>query len=114
MSQNALPDHPDLALFVATLFQRLGGTLAIDGDGRRQTQLPDFSAFQKVRRSKPMLPDARDGERFRNEDEWRGAIKLMNYWLSRLSVRDRDYIYTLCADLRVNLDEPFDFKQYLN
>jgi hypothetical protein len=114
MSQNALPDHPDLALFVATLFQRLGGSLTIDADGRRQSRQPDFSISKQDRHAMPVLPDSRDGERFRNEDEWRGAIKLMNYWLSRLSVRDRDYIYTLCADLRVNLDEPFDFKQYLN
>jgi hypothetical protein len=93
--REALPDHPDLALFVATLFQRLGGTLEIDAEGRRHTHRPKPELLH--REGLPQLADARPWERFRSSAEWVGAMKLAEYWLARLSDPDKEYVYTLLA-----------------
>ena len=106
-SRDVLPDHPDLARFVATLFQRLGGRLEIDAGGRRIALLPDFD---RSWRAIPRLAGAQPSEQFRNEDEWRGAVKLVEYWLNRLSDRDRELVFTACAELRIDRGNSFDFR----
>lgn len=103
-----LPDHPDLALFVATLFERLGGSLEIDEAGRRQACRPDLRA-----RELPQLADARPWERFGSHDEWRGAVKLAEYWLSRLSPADREFVFTLLAPPALGTEGSFDFREQL-
>lgn len=92
-----LPDHPELALFVATLFQRLGGALEIDATGCRHTRRPPPERLR--RDGLPQLADARPWERFCSAAEWEGAMKLAEYWLSRLSAPDREYVFTLLADM---------------
>jgi hypothetical protein len=106
-----LPDHPELARFVATLFQRLGGTLEIDGSGCRRTRRPDADRLR--RQGLPQLPAARAHERFRSREEWDGAMKLVEYWLDRLSSADRDYVFMLLAPLSLDQDDAFDFREML-
>lgn len=106
-----LSDHPDLALFVATLFQRLGGTLEIDAEGGRHTRRPDRFRFH--RGPVPQLADARPLERFRSPEEWEGAIKLAEYWLNRLSAPDKEYVFTLLAQPRLDPRDDFDFRERL-
>ena len=109
--RETLPDHRDLALFVATLFQRLGGTLAIDAEGGRYAQRP--AGYSLPRGAVPQLPDAKPSERFRSAEEWEGAIKLAEYWLNRLSGPDREYVFTLMAQPALNPREDFDFRDLL-
>jgi hypothetical protein len=99
---NMLPDHPDLALFVATLFKRLGGRLVIDDEGRRLARLPSLRD-ERSGDGLPRLSGAQPWEQFDNADEWRGAIKLVRYWLDRLSDKDRDFVFTYCADLPMDI-----------
>lgn len=108
VEREPLPDHQDLSLFVATLFQRLGGRLEIDGAGRRRARR---SVVGDRRDDLPQLPQARAWERFRSCEEWEGAMKLAEYWLARLSDADREYVYTLLADTA--LDPETDFRERL-
>jgi hypothetical protein len=110
-SREPLPAHPDLARFVATLFQRLGGTLEIDSRGQRQARRPDRRRLQ--REGLPQLADARAWERFRSVEEWEGAMKLAEYWLARLGAPDRDYVFTLLAREVLDPSGRFDFRERL-
>lgn len=106
-----LPDHPDLALFVATLFERLGGQLEIDETGRREARRPDRGHLR--RGPVPQLADAAPSERFRSLEEWEGAIKLTEYWLKRLSGADREYVFTLLGQAALDASNRFDFRDRL-
>lgn len=106
-----LPDHPELALFVATLFQRLGGALTIDPDGGRHLRRPDASCFHLS--AVPQLAEAGPAERFRSPAEWEGAIKLAEYWLKRLSAPDKEYVFTLLAHTESGPHQDFDFRDRL-
>jgi hypothetical protein len=103
-----LPDHRELALFVATLFQRLGGVLAIDDTGRRHARRPAAELLH--REGLPQLVDARPWEKFHSQAEWEGAMKLAEYWLSRLSAPDKEYVFTLLATTPA---DEFDFRNQL-
>jgi hypothetical protein len=105
-----LPDHPELALFVATLFQRLGGRLEIDGMGRRRAHWPSWAELR--RDGVPQLSDARPWERFRSREEWQGGMKVAQYWLNRLSAADKEHVFTLLADTATD-HETFDFRAKL-
>ena len=109
MRREPLPDHRDLALFVATLFQRLGGCLDIDEAGKRHVHRPDAQDLRGL----PQLADADPHERFRSVEEWQGAMKVAEYWLSRLGARDREYVFTLLAPLSLDRDDGFDFRARL-
>lgn len=109
----ALADHPDLALFVATLFERLGGTLEIDEGGRRMARRPELRPDWYGAPALPQLADAQPWERFRSREEWEGAMKLAEYWLARLSGPDRDYVFTLLAQPAIDPARPFDFRDRL-
>lgn len=109
----ALPDHPDLALFVATLFERLGGTLEIDGEGRRRARRPELRPNWYGHGALPQLADAQPQERFRSREEWEGAMKLAEYWLARLSGPDREYVFTLLAQPAIDSEGSFDFRDRL-
>jgi hypothetical protein len=109
--RDPLPDHRDLALFVATLFQRLGGKLEIDSRGRRHTRRP--GPFRLREGGLPQLADAKPWERFHSVEEWEGAMKLAEYWLSRLSGPDREYVFTLLAPAELDAGGDFDFRDKL-
>jgi hypothetical protein len=111
VGRDQLPDHPDLALFVATLFQRLGGELEIDRNGRRHLCRPPEDRLR--REGLPQLPDARPWESFQSLGEWEGAMKLSEYWLSRLSAADKEYVFTLLAPMPVDPRDGFDFRENL-
>lgn len=109
--REALPDHPDLSLFVAKLFERLGGTLVIDAAGQRHARRPEGLGDRHD--ALPQLPQAEPWERFRSRAEWEGAMKLAEYWLARLSGPDRDYVYTLLASPEIAPEGGFDFRDRL-
>jgi hypothetical protein len=108
LHREPLPDRPELALFVATLFQRLGGTLEIDRIGRRHLRRPNPELLD--REGLPQLADTRPWEKFRSHAEWNGAMKLAEYWLDRLSAADKEYVFTLLA---ATPSVSFDFRDQL-
>jgi hypothetical protein len=110
VGRKPLPDHPELALFVATLFQRLGGTLEIDERGGRHLCRPEERRLR--REGLPQLADAKPWEQFRSREEWEGAMKLAEYWLSRLSAPDKEYVFTLLGQTD-DTHQHFDFRERL-
>lgn len=105
-----LADAPELAMFVATLFERLGGHFEIDADGARRAVRPDREKVWND--GVPQFDDADEDERFASAAEWNGAIRMAEYWLNRLGVRDREMVFTALA----RTDEaagPFDFRTHL-
>lgn len=107
-----LPDNPELALFVAGLFQRLGGRLSING-GQRFAWRPEPVYFRLQGEGLPQLPDAQPHERFHSVGQWRGALKVADYWLSRLSAADKELVFTLFAPVGAGHPERFDFRERL-
>jgi hypothetical protein len=107
--RDPLPDKAELALFVATLFTRLGGRLEIDRRGRRRALRPDRFHFH--RGGVPQFTDASPEERFKSAEEWEGAMKLAEYWFNRLGAPDKEYVYTLLAPLDLDHSEEFDFRR---
>lgn len=107
-----LPDCPELAMFVAGIFQRLGGRLAIDG-GQHIRWRPEPAHFRIKGEELPQLPDAKPWEEFHSADEWRGALKVAEYWLTRLSPADRSFVYTYFAPTRTHAAGDFDFRDHL-
>jgi hypothetical protein len=105
-----LPDCRELALFVAGLFQNLGGQLFI-GDGRRSALRPEPAYFRLRSEDLPQLPNAEPWEQFHSAEEWRGALKVAEYWLTRLSAADKDFVFTLMAPAFV--DGNFDFREHI-
>jgi hypothetical protein len=109
--RDPLPDHPELARFIATLFQRLGGTLEIDRSGRRHARRPQGALLR--RKGLPQLAEAEPSEQFHSRAEWEGAMKLAEYWLNRLSAADKEYVFTLLAPTTVDSPDHFDFRERL-
>lgn len=109
--RQALPDQPDLALFVATVFQRLGGRFEIDEQGRRHTMRPSWLSLRE--QPLPQLAQAMPDERFHSPEEWHGAMKLLEYWLERLSEADRERVFTALATVDISRTEGFDFRELL-
>lgn len=107
---NPLPENPDLALFVGTLFERLGGRLTIDAKGHRRACRPTAEELQS---GIPQLADAQSLERFHSVAEWRGAIKLAAYWVDRLGQADKERVYTLLAAVELDSEPDFDFRGQL-
>lgn len=106
-----LPACPEVAMFVAGTFRRLGGALSIDGRGHRYAGRPECP--EMLSGGTPQLPGAAPHETFHSDGEWRGAIKLVDYWLHRLSVADKELIFTFLASVPVDSAGRFDFREQL-
>lgn len=109
VARQPLDDHPELSLFMAMLYQRLGGRLEIDAQGRRKLSLPIPLDAVDV----PQLPDAGRGDRFRTIDEWRGATRLVEYYLSRLGPADKERVFSALAVTDTRGQPDFDFRAML-
>jgi len=97
-----LPDSPEIAMFLACAFQRLGGMLAISSDGKRYAGRPEPCFFRLEDKGLPQLPDSAPWEQFYAADEWRGALKFVDYFMARLSPADSDLIYDLFGTIAVD------------
>ena len=105
-----LPDCPEVALFIASLFQRLGGSLFAETGGLGAV-IPEPIAFRMQGKQLPQMADAMPHEEFHSAGEWRGAMKLAHYWLSRLSAADQEFVATLFAS--VSTEANFDYRDFL-
>ena len=93
-----LPPNPMASLFVAMVYQRLGGWFCIDSRGKRGIGQPLYSSDDEL----PQLPNANPRERFHNSDEWQGAIKLLDALLHRMDPDDTNTIFDLMAAVAVD------------
>jgi hypothetical protein len=89
-------DCPEFAFIVASLLQKLGGSLTIDSRGTRGVVRPECLRLC-FPDGLPQLPSARPHEQLQTEDQWRGAFKLLEYCLSRLSDNDNEMVFGLFA-----------------
>jgi len=104
-SLHQLPDCPEIATVVAGTFHQLGGLLSIDSRGRRGSGRPEYPSMDEG--GIPQLDGANAYEQFHNDDEWLGAMKLLQYWLKRLSPADRDFVYGMFAATYIDPDATF-------
>lgn len=111
--RDSWPESFDLASFCATMFLRLGGSFTIDGNGVRGVIRPMPALFRIRERGLPQLPDAGPEEQFQNADEWKGAVKFLEYVLARLGEADEDLVFGALASEAIDDREPFDFREQL-
>jgi hypothetical protein len=109
----ALPESSDIAGFCAMLFIKLGGTFAVGSNGVRYAGRPEPVLFRLQEKGLAQLPEPEPHERFHSSDEWRGAIKLLDYCLARMSQADQDFIYAAFASVAVDDRKPLDFREHL-
>lgn len=107
-----LPDCPEFALIVGGMFKQLGGALMMGSDGKRYASRPECPSLL-FPAGLPQMDGARPHEQFHSEAEWYGAMKLANFWLSRLSERDKELLFTLCASETLDTRRPFDFREHM-
>jgi len=107
------PECPELAAIAARLFTSLGGTFTIGENGQRYTGNPEPCLFRMLGEALPALPGAQPHEGFLNGDEYRGAVKLLNYVLRRTSQADRDMIFDAIGVVGIHPSKPFDFRDML-
>jgi len=109
--RDPLTDAPELALFVASLYTRLGGRLLIDADGTRHSLRP--ARHDIWQDGIPQMENAAEEERFQSPAEWEGAIRLAEYWLHRLGRADRDYVFAALGETDAAEESEFDFREQL-
>ena len=110
----AWPDSPEIAIMTAGLFQKLGGNFSISSNGNRYAGRPMPYLFADQGEGLPQLPVRSVSGLFHSEDEWQGAIKLLDYILHELSQNDRDLIYFTFAPVALDERKPFDFRELLS
>lgn len=93
LDQQISPDNPKLVLFLGGVFRHLGGSFHVEGDGKRSISTPCDSEF--LIGGLPQFADAKPHEEFQSDIEWRGALKLVDYFIHRLSRSDKDYLFSL-------------------
>lgn len=107
------PESPDIAGLAAMLFIKMGGHFSIGSNGERYSGRPEPCLFRIQDQSLPVLPGAEPHEQFHSDEEWRGAIKLLDYIISRLSAADKNMIFDGFASVAIDERQPFDFRERL-
>jgi hypothetical protein len=100
--EHVFPDNPHTAFFLATVFRRLGGSFSIGSNGTRYFGRPEPVLFRMRGEGLPQMPDPAPHEKFHTAEEWRGAIKLVEVLLRRLSDADTDLIFDQFAAAAVD------------
>ena len=104
------PDNPDLALIVAMAYQKLGAQFVM---GHNQVRSVSIPMCTRLTGGIPQMGGAQTHEKFYDDSEYRGAMKLLGYFFSRLSDADAEFVWTLFAPVRLLPDGDFDFRDHL-
>lgn len=112
-SKDRLPSNLDVAGIFAALFLRLGGTFTVGSNGVRYVGRPEPALFRLQKRGLPQLLESEPWEQFHSADEWRGALKLVDYVLTRLSESDQDWVFGCFASVAMDDRKQFDFLERL-
>jgi hypothetical protein len=99
------PDIPDAAMLIAITFKKLGVQFLMGDDGSKGVSIP---MCPRLTGGIPILSEARPHERFANETEYRGALKMIGYLISRLSENDKDFVWPIICTGQLP-DGVFDF-----
>lgn len=105
------PDNPEVALFIANAFKQLGAQFIIGHNEARSVSIPLCTRFNG---GLPHLHEARLHERFSGDVEYRGAMKLMGYFVSRFSDADLDHVFAKLASVKSLPDSDFDYRTNLS
>lgn len=103
------PDSPELALICAMTYQKLGAQFVMFNHVRSISIPLCTHAIGGM----PQMKGARPHEKFYDDKEYRGAMKLLGYFVSRLSEADKEFVWTMLASDRLSPDGDFDFRDYL-
>ena len=93
-----LPQSPEIALLVGTLFKQLGGDLIIGPDGRRYSSVTDphvFSSLPKISALEPCYQPL-------NDEQYHGAMRLVSGLLHHLCKDDKNYLFDLFGEAYVD------------
>lgn len=103
-----LPAAPDAAFLLGTAFVRLGGMFTVASDGRRYMGRPCHFPH-----GIPQLPETLPHQRLQNDDEYEGAIKLVEGLIRIMDPADRDLLFGIYGNVAVDerkflpsIDEP--------
>tara|TARA_R110002124_G_scaffold264235_2_gene430814 strand:- start:4773 stop:5084 length:312 start_codon:yes stop_codon:yes gene_type:complete len=89
---------PEIALLVGTLFKQLGGYLNIGPDGRRYSSIPEphiFDTLPKISALEPCFQPL-------NDDQYRGAMRLVSGLLAHLCKEDKNFLFDLIGEAYVD------------
>ncbi|ASK87009.1 hypothetical protein [Sphingorhabdus sp. SMR4y] len=93
-----LPHSPEIALLIGTLFKQLGGDLTIGPDGRRYSSVPEPEIFDNLPKISALEPCYQP----LNDEQHRGAMRLVSGLLHRLGKADKDFLFDLFAEAYVD------------
>ena len=93
-----LPECPEAATVIASMFLRLGAHLIVDQHGKRQMMLPEPCSARDEEGNLPdPVPNAKPTERFLSSDQYRGALRMVTAMLNRLHPNDTAFVYDAFA-----------------
>lgn len=104
------PDNPDFALIIAMAYQKLGAQFVM---GHNQVRSVSIPMCTRLTGGIPQMGGAQPHEKFYDDSEYRGAMKILGYFISRLSDADAEFVFTLFAPVRLSPDGDFDFRDHL-
>lgn len=98
MKQSELSHSPEIALLIGTLFKQLGGDLTIGPDGKRYCGVPEpytFDTLPQVSALEPCFQPL-------NDEQYRGAMRLVSGLLHRLCKEDKNFLFDLLGNAYVD------------
>lgn len=97
-----LPCHPQTAFFVGCLFLKLGGSFTIGSNGQRYVGRPTPALYRLNGEGLPQIPRTEPHEQFHSDDEWGGAIKLLDALIRQMDKDDRDFLFEVFAPTAID------------
>lgn len=102
---DTLPECPEVAVVLAGLFTRLGAHFMIDHRGKRLVMLPEPCHLRLTEGRLPdAVPNAKPHEQFINNEQYRGAMRMLGAMLSRLHPSDKTLVYDAFAIAATEVD----------
>lgn len=106
------PDTPEVATVAAMMYMQLGGQFIIHQDGGRSIGRWHPTRHGMMASGAFQLPDPDATERLESPEELRGAAKLLEYVLCRLSPADKELVFSTFGT-EEGIAQPFDFREHM-
>lgn len=103
---NTMPSVPEAAFIIGGIFQRLGGSLHIDQNGKRTIGVPCGGLLTRDGQTffPEPVPDAKPHECFRSGEQFDGAMRLLSALMHRLHPDDKTFLFDLFAHASTKVD----------
>ena len=99
---HTLPVSNETALFIGMLYERLGGGFIVSSNGTRQMGRPEPCVFEMNGEVLPQLPFAQPHNQLLNDEQWRGAMRMLDCLISALSSDARTVIFDHLAPVVID------------